>query len=109
MLIRVAVAKVADVELAKEVLRSLRPYGKGESFSSCFEWVRVAFAALHAEPDCLKTYFDDDDWQWIEKCAREYCKSKRMQGRFAAHTGTGNWKADEVSTFNAWEMRETTP
>ncbi|KAH9815323.1 fructosyl amino acid oxidase [Teratosphaeria destructans] len=105
MLIRVAVAKVTDMELAKEVLRSLRPYGKGERFSSCFEWVRVAFSALHKEPGCLKTYFDDGDWLWIEKCAREYCKSKRLQGRFASHAATSNWKAGEVSTFNAWEMQ----
>lgn len=107
VLIRIAVAKVLDQELVGKILRSIGPPKQDGDYYTCFHWVREAFAALHAEPGCLKSYFDEDDWTEMEKCAREYYRSKRRDGRFA-NGAVGAWSSNEISTFNAWEKRETT-
>jgi hypothetical protein len=108
LLVRVAVAKISNLERTTTILQSMRPYGKDRTHYSCFNWVQEAFIALHSEPGCLKSFFNGSDWAWVEKCTREYCKSKRQQGRFNDN-GIGRWNREEVSTFNAWEKRETTP
>jgi len=105
VLIRVTIAKVVDVEQTRKVLRSLSPRREDESYS-CLTWVREAFVALHAEPGCLESYFDESKWRAVEECARRYCKQKREERR-SIDDGT-LWESTGISTFNAWENRETT-
>lgn len=105
MLVRITVAKVLDIDRARKILRALAPKAAEEG-STCFSWVHDAFLALHAESGCLKSYFDEDDWKDIEACAREYCKVKRQQRRTADDPVP--LEIGEISTFNAWEKRETT-
>jgi hypothetical protein len=103
---RIAVAKVLDADAARKVLRSLSVQTKDSHSYTCFSWVQEAFAALHRS-GCLKSYFDESDWRDVERQAREYCKGKRQQGRFV-DGAAGPWSRDEVSTYNAWQFRETT-
>lgn len=105
LLCLIAIAKVLDLERLSEVLREQRPRSStGEASTGCLQWVQDAFAAAHMDGKCLKSYFKGDEWVDIERCAREYCRAKRRDGRF---TDNGTWAKDSVSTYNFWERRET--
>lgn len=107
ILCRVTVAKIIDEDLVRKILKSVGAReGEDKGGYTCFNWVQDAFVALH-QSGCLKSYFDEADWREVEKHVREYGREKRQQGRFSVGV-EGPWDANEVSTYNAWQFRETT-
>ncbi|KAK5115254.1 hypothetical protein LTR62_001454 [Meristemomyces frigidus] len=111
LLVRITVAKVVDNERLQTVLQNLRVRSRvGNDCtepSTCAQWVKDAFVALRADSSCLKSLLDIEDWDVIERMAREYCRGKRREGRFS-NDAMDWWRRENVSTFNAWENRETT-
>jgi hypothetical protein len=104
LLIRVAIAKVRDIDAFQATLRSLPiPSISTEPSSTCLSWTRAAFSALVKKKSCLKSYLSASDWKDVEACARKYCKRKRDLRRF---TNAGPWDLNKVSTYNFWENRE---
>lgn len=104
ILVRVTVAKVLDMELLEDVLRSMPAPDEREG-ESCCSWVRRAFEALHEEPGCLKSYLRPSDWKDVERTAREFCRIKRRRMRHA--DAEQLQMLDSISTWNFWEDRET--
>ncbi|KAK4569422.1 hypothetical protein LTR86_003185 [Recurvomyces mirabilis] len=97
LMVRITIAKVLDLERVQQALQNLRPRSSGKGVygqESCAQWTRNAIKALLSDPACVRSVLDIEDWDKVEKTARDYCKYKRRDGRFS-DTAEGNWNKDE--------------
>ncbi|KAK7897126.1 hypothetical protein LTR67_005015 [Exophiala xenobiotica] len=109
-LIRVTVAKVTDEYRLQSLLRHIA-LREDDSAFNCLTWAREAFVKVLEDNKSVKSYLKPEDWSAVETCARKYCKRKRDAGRFQEEPNRGvhQWNDKQISTFNFWENRETTP
>lgn len=108
VLVRIAIAKVKDVERLRNIVRHIKIDSRDEAFN-CYAWVKEAYLRIMEDGKSVKSYLGAEDWVAVEACARKYCKRKRDAGRFQAELTQGLERSigEKVSTFNYWENRET--
>ncbi|MCJ1246431.1 hypothetical protein MMC30_003638 [Trapelia coarctata] len=103
LLVRIMIGKVADVERAVSILRSV-PVVQGSQTWNCVVWVKNALEGLQADGKAMGT--SKLEWRVVRDAAMRYCQHKRDQHRF---DGTTSVDTSKAPTYDLLEGREAIP
>lgn len=106
ILVRVAIAKVADRERLDALLKDV-PAVLDDPKWNCVAWVVDALAALRAaEAGTVLTDAAVLDWERVRRDAMRYVQSKKDEHRFDGKAEKGAFDSKVVPTWSVLEGRE---
>lgn len=103
LLVRVLVAKVANLDRVMDILRNV-PVKDEEPECNCVYWVKNALEALDRDKKALGTR--KIGWELVRDTAMKYVEDKKAQNRFEVGSGFDTTKAPALDLL---ENRETIP